>query len=382
MREFFKGRGARLALLLAGVALALLALWALAGPLTPFAAALALAYFLNPAVSAVETRFARWTWLSRRLRPRTLAVGLLTLAVLAVVVLVLLVVVPTAYHQVADAVRKAPDYWRVLRARIEPLYQRLNLQYPEQAEEARQRLAEAFKSQAPRIVGPVTRVVTSMFSSLLGFVLTILSLLIIPVFTVYLLFDMNRIQAGMRELVPHRLRGYVYSRSGEVDKLLSAFVRGQVSVALILGVFYSIALTLCGVPMGLLVGFVIGFFNLVPFMSYVLGLPLALTLSWVDDQSLTRLAVVAALFTFGQFVEGNFITPRIVGDSLGLHAVVIMLAVLIGGSLFGFVGMLLAMPVTASLSVFWADLRELYLRSDFYGRGAPPPADSADIGHS
>ena len=381
MKEFFKSRGARLALFVAGIALAVLVLRALASPLTPFAAALALAYFLNPVVTGMETLFARQAWLSRRVRPRTLAVGLLTFTVLAVVVLILLFVVPAAYHQVADAVGKAPDYWRVLRAKIEPLYQRLNLQYPEQAEEARQQLAEAFKSQAPQIVGPLTRFVTGMFSSLLGFVLTILNLLVIPVFTVYLLFDMNRIQAGIRELVPHRLRGYVYSRFGAVDKLLSAFVRGQITVALILGVFYSMALTLCGVPMGLLVGFGIGFFNLIPFMSYVLGLPLALTLSWVDDQSLSRLAVVAALFTFGQFVEGNFVSPRIVGDSLGLHAVVIMLAVLIGGSLFGFVGMFLAVPMTASLSVFWADLRGAYLRSDFYGRDAPPP-EPPDVGHS
>jgi predicted PurR-regulated permease PerM len=381
VREFFKSRGARLALFVAGMVLVVLALRALAGPLTPFAAALALAYFLNPAVTAMEASFARRAWLSRRVRPRTLAVGLLTFTVLAVVVLSLLFVVPAGYHQVADAVGKAPDYWRVLRARIEPLYQRLNLKYPEQTEEARQRLAEAFRSQAPQVVGPVTRFVSSMFSSLLGFVLTILNLLVIPVFTAYLLFDMNRIQAAIRDLVPHRLRGYVYSRFGAVDKLLSAFVRGQITVALILGVFYAIALTLCGVPMGLFVGFCIGFFNLIPFMSYVLGLPLALTLSWVDDQSLSRLAVVAALFTFGQFVEGNFVSPRIVGDSLGLHAVVIMLAVLVGGSLFGFVGMFLAVPMTASLSVFWADLRGAYLRSDFYGRGVPPP-EPPDVGHS
>ena len=382
MRELLKNRGARLVFLLVVVLLVLLTLRALAGPLTPFAAALALAYFLNPAVTAMEGFFGRSAWLNRRVHPRTLAVGVLTCAGLAGVVLILLFVVPAAYHQVADAVAKAPDYWRVLRSKIEPLYQRLNLRYPEQTEEARQRLVEAFKSQAPQIVGPITRVVTGMFSSLLGFVLTILNLLVIPVFTVYLLFDMNRIQAAIRDLVPHRRRAYVYSRFGEVDKLLAAFVRGQITVALILGAFYAIALSVCGVPMGLLIGFGIGFFNLIPFMSYILGLPLALILSWVDDQSLTRLGVVAALFTLGQFVEGNFITPRIVGDSLGLHAVVIMLAVLIGGSLFGFVGMLLAVPMTAGLSVFWADLRALYLRSDFYGRGSPPPPQSPEVGHS
>jgi predicted PurR-regulated permease PerM len=197
---------------------------------------------------------------------------------------------------------------------------------------------------------------------------------VIPVFTVYLLFDMNRITEGVAQLVPYRLRSYLYSRWAQVDRLLSAFVRGQITVCLILGSFYAIALTLTGVPMGLLVGFVIGFFNLIPFMSYLLGLPLALLLSWLDDASPTRLVIVAAIFTFGQFVEGNFITPRIVGERLGLHAVVIMLAVLVGGTLFGFPGMLLAVPSTAALSVFWADLRDLYLDSEFYRAGAPPPA--------
>jgi len=155
-----------------------------------------------------------------------------------------------------------------------------------------------------------------------------------------------------------------------VDRLLSAFARGQVAVCLLLGAFYSVGLSLCGVPMGLVVGFVIGLFNLVPFMSYILGLPLALLLSWLDDQSGQKLLAVAAVFAIGQFVEGNFVTPRIVGQSLGLHAVVIMLAVLVGGTMFGFIGMLLAVPVTAALSVFWIDLRDLYLRSAFY-RGQP-----------
>jgi predicted PurR-regulated permease PerM len=166
----------------------------------------------------------------------------------------------------------------------------------------------------------------------------------------------------------------MYTRMGEVDRLLSAFVRGQLTVAVILGVFYSIGLTLCGVPMGLLVGFVIGLFNLVPFMSYILGLPLALVLSWLDDQAPSKLLAVAAVFVLGQFIEGNFVTPKIVGESLGLHAVIIMLAVLVGGTSFGFVGMVLAVPATAALSVFWADLRDWYLGSDFYRGGGPPLA--------
>jgi predicted PurR-regulated permease PerM len=371
-------RPIRLALLVVlVVALAWLAL-RLASILTPFAASLALAYFLNPPVNGLERIFDRWISRSPRLRqriePRVIAVALLVMAVVSVIVLALVFVVPAAYRQISEAAAKLPAYVENWRARVEPLYERLNLQYPEQSEAIRERLVTAVRENAPSLLAPITHVVQAAFSSVMGFVLTVLNFVVIPVFVVYLLFDMNRILMGFAELVPHRFRPYAYSRAAEVDRLLAAFVRGQITVCLILGVFYALALTACRVPMGLLVGFVIGFFNLIPFMSHLIGLPLALGLSWVDGASTERLVAVAAVFVFGQFVEGNFVTPRVVGDSLGLHAVVIMLAVLVGGTLFGLIGMLVAVPLTAALSVFWNDLRDLYLRSTFFRGDATPPA--------
>jgi predicted PurR-regulated permease PerM len=371
MSDVLRRPGIRAVLVVLGLALFFWGLYALRDPLTPFAVALALAYFLNPLVNGMERMFVRTLGrgpaaVRDRLDARMLAVGLLAFVVLMVVVAVVLVVVPQVYQQVSDTVAKLPDYVNRLRARLEPAYQRLHLKYPEQVDAAQERLQATLRTALPGLLSPVTRAMGRAFSSVLSFVLTVLNLVIIPVFAVYLLYDMNHIREGTKGLVPLRSRPYVYSRLGQVDHLLSAFARGQITVALILGSFYAIALTLCGVPMGLLVGFVIGLFNLIPFMSTILGLPLGLLLSWIDDQSLSRLVAVAAVFAFGQFVEGNFITPRIVGQSLGLHAVVIMLAVLVGGSLFGFIGMLLAVPVTAALSVFWADLRNLYLRSEFY----------------
>ncbi len=375
MKEALRARATRILAVLAGVVLFLWMFKVVAPILTPFFVAFALAYFLNPLVNGLERWFERAlpATLRARLAPRTVAVSLLVLALVIVLAGAILFAVPAVSDQFKAAVAKAPGYVNTLRAKIEPLYQRLNLRYPEQTAEARERIVEAAKSHLPELVGPVTGIIKNMFSSALSFVLTILNLVVIPVFTVYLLYDMNHIQQGLKELVPWRLRPYLYSRMEEVGRLLSAFVRGQVTVCLMLGVFYAIGLTLVGVPMGLVVGFVIGFFNLIPFMSYVLGLPLALLLAWVDDPSLSRLLAVVAIFSVGQFVEGNFISPRIVGESLGLHAVVIMLAVLVGGTLFGFPGMILAVPTTAALSVFWADLKAAYLSSSFYTEGASPP---------
>jgi predicted PurR-regulated permease PerM len=378
MKDALKNPWFRLLLVALGIALLLRLLWGLREALTPFAVALALAYFLNPLVNGLEMVIrTRMGWLARRVEPRTAAVGVITLFVILVFVAALLIVLPALYHQVVDAISNVPRWVAQVRSRVEPIIQRLNLRYPEQAEQIRDQLQANLKTMVPAVASPLTRMLSTAFSSVLGFVLTLINLVIIPVFAVYLMFDLNHIRAGAAELVPLRHRPYVYSRLEKVDTLLSAFARGQITVCLILGVFYAIALTACGVPMGLLVGFVIGLFNLIPFMSAALGLPLGLLLSWIDDQSLPRLLAVAGVFAFGQFVEGNFITPKIVGESIGLHAIVIMLAVLVGGTAFGFVGMVLAVPVTAAFSVFWPDLRGLYERSRFFTGEPGPPAPSA-----
>jgi predicted PurR-regulated permease PerM len=352
-----------------GLVLLVWAVVALRGILTPFAIAFAIAYLLNPLVNWMEGVLKRWLGWARWLSPRGVSVGVLCVAVVAVLVLIVLVVVPTGYQQVRYAAGKVPEYVRVVQAKVGPAVERLNLEYPTQVAQVREELEKAAKTHALDIVAPITRAIQAVFSSAFSLFAAIVNLLIIPVFAVYLLFDMNRIKVGLRDLVPNRYREYTYARTREIDQVLSAFVRGQITVCLMLGCFYAVALTACGVPMGLPIGFTIGFFNLVPYMSTIVGLPLALVLSWLDDQSWRALIAVAAVFFSGQLVEGNFITPRIVGEKLGLHAVVVMLAVIVGGTLFGFIGMFLAVPVTACMSVFWADIRALYFRSDFFKLG-------------
>ena len=390
MKGLWRSAGVRLVLVLAAIALVVWVVVSLRSIVTPFAVAFGLAYFLNPPVNGLERLFeralVRFPRLAAIVHPRTLAVGILCASVIAALVVVLIIAVPAGYQQVMETVQKMPGYVTTLHARLEPALDRLAVRYPAQVELVRTE-AERFlkggelerlvKAHGLFVLGRVTKFAQDTLTNVVDVAIGAFNLLIIPIFAVYLLYDMNHIRDGVKDLVPLRYRDYVYSRGAAVDRLLSAFVRGQITVCLMLGTFYAIGLTLCGVPMGLVVGFIIGFFNLIPFMSTILGLPLAVTLSLLDDQSLPAAAAVAGVFLFGQFVEGNFITPRIVGRGLGLHAVVIMLAVLVGGSLFGFIGMLVAVPMTAALSVFWADLRELYLESAFY-RGEPPP-DSVPV---
>ena len=204
-------------------------------------------------------------------------------------------------------------------------------------------------------------------ASTFNFLSLFIHLFVVPVFAGYLLYDMNRIRAGVKDHIPPRIRPWLISQLREVDRLLAAFVRGQITVCFILAVFYGLSLSILGVPLGLVVGFTIGFFNLVPFMAFVAGLPLALVIAWAGDCSSTVLFWIVIVFLIGKFGDIYVLSPRIVGESLGLHSIVVILALLLGGEYFGFAGLLLAVPVTAAASVFWDDLLALYKRSAFYG---------------
>src|SRR4030095_4294602 len=194
----------RLVVVVVVVALIFWALYRLSGTLMPFYVAFALAYFLNPVANWLERVFTRafaGRRLLRNLPPRGAAVGVLALLLAAVVTAGVLLLVPAVYHQITDAVAKLPEYLQVVRRKVEPLYQRLNLRYPEQTRDARQPLLPAAKENVPQLLSPITQFVRGAFSSLLGFVLTVLNLVIIPVFTFYLLYDMNHIRQGLQALV-------------------------------------------------------------------------------------------------------------------------------------------------------------------------------------
>jgi predicted PurR-regulated permease PerM len=375
MKQLWRSPAVRFGILLAGLALLIWLFVALHAVVTPFVVAFALAYFLNPPVNALEGLFRRWG--PRRkgepvVPPRTAAVGILLLLVAGALALFFGLAVPAAFHQVGDAVSKLPEDVTSLRTKLEPRLQRLGERYPAQAAEIRARVEAFFSENIGSILERTTHFIETTLLRLFSVAMGAFGLLVVPIFAAYLLYDMNHINEGAKELVPLRYRSYAYSRMEQVDGRLSAFVRGQLTVCLIMTVFYGTVLSLFGVPMALLVSVLIGICHLVPFVCTVVGLPLVALLTLVDSQSLGHAAVVVAVVAAGQFLEANVISPKIVGHGVGLHAVIIILAVLVGGELFGIIGMLVAVPLAATLSVFWSDLLDLYLASDFY-RGEPPP---------
>lgn len=344
--------------------------------LTPFLAAFAIAYFLNPSLNRFEARIAplllRLPILGRKLEARAVSV-LVTLTSLATIVVVSFVLaVPALLGQIEEAARSLPGMVHNVRTRVEPLLEKVNLRYPDETLQVRAVIEEKVKEKLPDLLAPVTNLLKFALSSTYGFLALFIHLFVVPVFAGYLLYDMNRIRAGLVDYIPPRIRPWLVGRIKEVDVLLAAFVRGQITVCFILALFYGIALSILGVPLGLVVGFVIGFFNLVPFMAFVAGLPLALIVAWAGDADSGTLFWITVVFLIGKFGDIYVLSPRIVGESLGLHSIVVILVLLLGGEYFGFAGLLLAVPATAAASVFWDDLTAAYKRSRFYGKPAAP----------
>lgn len=339
--------------------------------LTPFLAAFAIAYFLNPSLNRFEARLApllsRLPILGKRLDARAISVLATLSSVATIVVVIFLLAVPAMLAQVEEAARSLPRMVQNVRTRVEPLLVKVNLRYPDETSQVRAVIEEKLKEKLPELLAPVTHVLQFALESTYSFITVFIHLFVVPVFAGYLLYDMNRIRAGMVQYIPPRIRPWLLGRLSEVDTLLAAFVRGQITVCFILAVFYGVALSILGVPLGLVVGFVIGFFNLVPFMAFVAGLPLALAIAWAGDLGSNTLLWITVIFVIGKFADIYVLSPKIVGESLGLHSIVVILVLLLGGEYFGFAGLLLAVPLTAAASVFWGDLTAAYKRSRLYG---------------
>lgn len=339
--------------------------------LTPFLAAFGIAYMLNPSLNRFEVRIAplvaRVPLLGKRLDPRAISVLLTLISVATIAVAILLLAIPALIAQVDEAARSVPRMIQNVRTRVEPLLERVNVRYPDESNQIRTVIEEKLKEKLPDLLAPVTHLLRFALTSTFGFVSLFIHLFVVPVFAGYLLYDMNRIRAGLVGYIPPRIRPWLVGRLHEVDTLLAAFVRGQITVCFILAIFYGVALSALGVPLGLVVGFTIGFFNLVPFMAFFAGLPLALAIAWAGDCGSTTLFWIVIVFLIGKFSDIYVLSPKIVGESLGLHSIVMILVLLLGGEYFGFAGLLLAVPVTAVASVFWDDLTAAYKRSRLYG---------------
>jgi predicted PurR-regulated permease PerM len=332
-------------------------LWLLGQVLLPFVAGLALAYLLNPLTNRLER-----LGISRLVA----AFAVIGLVVLLFVVLVL-IMAPILGNQLAAFIDNIPGYVQ----RVQTLI--TDPGRPWLSRVLGDGLVNADKSVGDLLtqgVGWITAFLRSLWSGGQA-VVSIFSLMVVtPVVAFYLISDWPRMFGTVDSWVPVPHRETVRQLAREIDAAIAGFVRGQTGVCLILGSFYAVALSLTGLNFGMLIGLISGLISFIPYIGSMTGLVLAVGVAvaqfWPDW---VMILVVAGIFLFGQFVEGNVLAPKLVGDSVGLHPVWLMFALFAFGYLFGFVGLLLAVPLAAALGVVLRFALQRYLASPLYTGG-------------
>lgn len=338
---------------LIGVIVFFLGVYLFRSILLPFVAGMATAYFLDPVCDRMES----WGL------SRTLSTVLVTLVFLIVVVLLILILVPALIGQIGTLLERMPVYLESLRGALSQLISTLEARFdPALIERAR----EVAAGSIDRFVAGITKILAGLVTGGVAFANLISLLVITPIVAFYLLRDWDRIVERIDSWLPRKQAPVIREQLEAIDQTLAGFVRGQATVCLILGIFYAAALTVAGLDFGLAIGLTAGLISFIPYVGSLTGGLLSIGLALVQFDDLIRVAIVAGVFFVGQAIEGNFLTPKLVGDRVGLHPVWVIFALLAGGALFGFVGILIALPVAATIGVLVRFALEQYLESDFY----------------
>lgn len=312
----------------------LVVLWFLGDVILPFVLGGAIAYFLDPVADRLEKLGCT----------RALAVSIITLIALLIFIVMALLVIPTLIEQTLSLINIAPQLFNDLQNFLTERFPQL-VDEESTLRKSLIALGETIRDRGGQVLDTVVGSAASLINIVVLFV-------IVPVVAFYLLYDWDRMVADIDDMLPRDHAPVIRDLAGQVDKTLASFIRGMGTVCLILGTYYAVALMFVGLQFGLVVGFVAGLITFIPYVGAVVGGALAVGLAlfqfWGDWISI---GLVAAIFVLGQVAEGNFLTPKLVGNSVGLHPVWLIFALSVFGALFGFVGMLVAVPVAACIGV-------------------------------
>lgn len=331
-----------------------LTLWVLRAMLLPFVLGLAVAYLLDPLVDRLEKLGAS----------RTVGTAAVLCSFAAVFAAVIALVFPVLQEQMSQFLQALPVYIQKIRDAAMPFVEKAHEQLllnkgADFRQEASGYAAKAF--------GWASDVAARVWDGGVA-VFDILSILIVtPVVSFYLLRDWDAMTKKVDGWLPRRNATVIRGLAHQMDAALAGFVRGQAAVCVILGGAYGLGLTFAGLHFGFLIGFMAGVLSFIPYAGSLIGLATALVVAWFQfDGAMTGMLTVAGIFAAGQFIEGNFLTPKLVGEKVGLHAVWILFALMAGGTLMGFTGVMIAVPVAAVVGVMARFLIAEYLKSPYY----------------
>jgi predicted PurR-regulated permease PerM len=276
---------------------------------------------------------------------------------------------------VAGVIQELPRQLAALRSRLEPWLEQQGIPIPHSTQEWVERLGAYASEVASSILAPAGNVLSSIMGGTLSVIGSVIAALVVLVFGVYLLSAFDRITAEARELIPWRWRATVISYAEEIDQILSQFVRGQLTVMAILAVLYSGAYTVLGVRLAVPIGITAGMLNFIPYVGGAFALAAGVLMSLLGGWQPGQLAGVVLAYTVVQTLEGFVITPRIVGKTVGLSEIWVLVALFVGGEVFGFLGVLLALPTAAVAKIFVSRGVQFYRSTELFLQAPPesPP---------
>ena len=353
-RDFIAKYVRRAIVLAAAISIFLALLWLLKSALTPLAVAFVFAYLLDPLIDRFEARRV----------PRRVAISILFTLSGIVALITAFFLVPRLLQEIAGLAERLPGYLDRALATISPRIESwFGITIPGSIREGLDSLRTGGISlpleYLRELVDRTVHSVTGTLGSLIG-------LLVVPVIAYYALVEFDKIKTWFLELVPVQYQQSVQTKMSMINDLVAGFVRGQLIVALLLGVLYAIGFSIIGIDMAIGIGMIAGMLGIIPYVGSAVALALAAGLCMLEFGSGLHLLLVIGWYTLVQTFESLVLTPRIVGRSVGIHPVAVIVGLLIGGDLLGFLGLIVAVPITAIIQVFVKELLETYRGSTLY----------------
>jgi putative permease len=308
--------------------------YTLEAAITPFFVAFLIYYLVHPLIEKISTKTGH----------KSLVIAIVIAALLCLCGFLIMVITPVAYQQTSILASKIPAYKNYLQPIIMEKVSYLN---PEVAD----RLNDALQSSFNNIITMLAKSVNNILSATLATFSIIVMIFLIPVILFYMLRDFSSMREGVEKSLPKSIGTKAHGIIEDINSLLSAYIRGQLKVCSFMAIYYTAGLSFIGLDLALILGVVSGFIIILPFVGLLISLVVALVFGYITFGFSSHMLAIAMLYFFGALLEGSTLTPKIIGDKIGLHPLWIIFAVLAGGTLFGFVGMLIAIPVAGIIKI-------------------------------
>lgn len=321
--------------------------------LLPFVAGITLGYLFDPWVSYLEKKGIN----------RTLATLIILISAILIFIPIVGILLGIIDEQLGRFLNVLPSYITSLIKKIEPIMIDLQDRFPNFDMDKVRTSIRATLADNIKIIGVMLRKILSKSFALFNLISLIL---ITPIVTFYMLRDWDRFVSKVNSLLPRKSKKSIRKQAKEIDRALAGFIRGQLSVCLLLGCYYGIGLHLINLDLGIVIGFFAGLLSFIPYVGSITGFILSILMALAQFNDLLPVVLVVFVFVSGQFIEGNFLTPKLVGENVGLHPVWIMFALLAGGVLLGFLGLLIAVPTAAVIGVLIRHAIDNYKHSSLY----------------